>query len=122
MQQRELKMVTRQPGKWMAKGWGFSCEITWPFWPFSLAAIPNSQETPAYNSVKASKGGGERKSGKEASSRCQVVSFSAVTLCLLARPAVVRGGNSCELKQSVLVNHAAQCDVILSLVKHWCWY
>ena len=49
-------MVTRQPGKWMAKGWGFSCEITWPFWPFSLAAIPNSQETPAYNSVKTSKG------------------------------------------------------------------
>ena len=63
-------MVTRQPGKWMAKGWGFSCEITWPFWPFSLAAIPNSQETPAYNSVKASKGDGERKSGKEASRWC----------------------------------------------------
>ena len=48
-------------------------------------------------------------------SKQQVVSFSAVTLCLLARPAVVRGGNSCKLKQSVLVNHAAQCDLILSL-------
>ena len=62
---------------------------------------------------KSEQGGWRKKEWKR--SKQQVVSFSAVTLCLLARPAVVRGGNSCELKQSVLVNHAAQCDLILSL-------
>jgi len=39
LMQQELKMVTRQPGKWTAKGWGFSCEIKSPG-PFGLFHLP----------------------------------------------------------------------------------